>query len=88
VHEEDYRVARGPDGMLRFERPDGRPLPEAPPPAEIPDDPVTVLGAHHAARGLRIGARTASPGWLGERLDVGWALDVLHPRTASRISAS
>jgi len=19
------------------------------------------------------------PGWLGERLDVGWAIDVLHP---------
>jgi hypothetical protein len=25
-------------------------------------------------------ARTAMPGWLGERLDVGYAIDVLHPR--------
>jgi hypothetical protein len=25
-------------------------------------------------------ARTTCPGWLGERLDVGWAIDVLHPR--------
>jgi hypothetical protein len=22
---------------------------------------------------------TALPGWLGEPLDVGWAIDVLHP---------
>ncbi|MEX2147075.1 MAG: hypothetical protein WED01_08705, partial [Candidatus Rokuibacteriota bacterium] len=27
----------------------------------------------------RLDARTACPGWLGERLDVGWAIDVLHP---------
>ena len=25
-------------------------------------------------------ARTAVPGWFGERLDVGYAIDVLHPR--------
>jgi len=24
-------------------------------------------------------SRTAMPGWLGERLDVGYAIDVLHP---------
>jgi 5-methylcytosine-specific restriction endonuclease McrA len=30
VHEEGYHVARGPDGALRFRRPDGRPLPEVP----------------------------------------------------------
>jgi hypothetical protein len=24
-------------------------------------------------------ARTACPSWLGERLDLGYALDVLHP---------
>jgi len=24
------------------------------------------------------------PGWLGERLDVGWAIDVLHPLATSR----
>jgi hypothetical protein len=25
------------------------------------------------------GSRTGCAGWLGERLDVGWAIDVLHP---------
>jgi hypothetical protein len=29
--------------------------------------------------GLRLHPRTALPGWLGEPLDVGWAIDVLHP---------
>ena len=27
-------------------------------------------------------ARTAIPGWLGEHLDVGYAIDVLHPLAA------
>jgi len=80
VHEEGYQVARGPDGALRFRRPDGRPLPEVPPPAAVPGDPVEALRASHDSNGLRLDARTACPGWLGERLDLGWAIDVLHPR--------
>jgi hypothetical protein len=80
VHEEGYQVARGPDGVLRFHRPDGRVLPEVPPPAAVPTDPIAVLRACHDSQGLRLTARTACPGWLGERLDVGWAIDVLHPR--------
>jgi hypothetical protein len=79
VHEEGFQVARGPDGALRFQRPDGRPLPEVPPPAAVPGDPVTALRACHDSRGLRIGAWTACAGWLGERLDLTWAIDVLHP---------
>jgi len=86
VHEEGYQVARGPDGVLRFHRPDGRPLPEVPPSAAVLEDPVEDLRARHASQGLRLGARTACPGWLGERLDVGWAIDVLHPGAALRPS--
>jgi 5-methylcytosine-specific restriction endonuclease McrA len=80
VHEEGYQVSRGPDGALDFRRPDGRPLPEVPPTAPASTDPVHTLHAQNVALGLQIHARTACPGWLGERLDVGWALDVLHPR--------
>jgi 5-methylcytosine-specific restriction endonuclease McrA len=79
VHEEGYQVARGPDGALRFRRPDGRPLPEVPPPAAVPADPIAALRASNDSHGLRLDARTACPGWLGERLNVGWAIDVLHP---------
>ncbi len=80
VHEDGYQVARGPDGVLQFRRPDGRPLPEVPPAAAVPGDPVQTLRQQHDAQGLRLTARTGCPTWLGERLDLGWAIDVLHPR--------
>jgi hypothetical protein len=79
VHEEGYRVEWQPDGSLSFYRPDGRLLPEVPPPAPVPADPVRALRARHGAQGLRLDAWTACPDWAGERLDLGWALDVLHP---------
>jgi 5-methylcytosine-specific restriction endonuclease McrA len=79
VHEEGYQVARAPDRPLRFRRPDGRPLPEVPSPAGVPEKPVEALRAAHESQGLRLTARTARAGWLGERLNVGWAIDVLHP---------
>jgi hypothetical protein len=79
VHEEGYQVARGSDGTLQFRRPDGRPLPEVPAPASVPRDPIKALRACHDSQGLRIDARTACAGWLGERLNLGWAIDVLHP---------
>jgi hypothetical protein len=79
VHEEGYQVARGPDGALRFRRPDGRPVPEVPSPARVPEKPVEALRVVHESQGLRLDARTACPDWIGERLDVVWAIDVLHP---------
>jgi hypothetical protein len=45
----------------------------------LPADPVAALQAEHSAQGLQIHARTGIPGWQGERLDIGWAIDVLHP---------
>src|SRR5207247_7905296 len=72
-------VDRRPDGALRFRRPDGQPLPEVPPPLEVLGDPVKILRAQHDAEGLVLHARTAAPVWVGERLDAGWAIGVLHP---------
>jgi HNH endonuclease len=82
VHEEGYRIERAPDGALQFLRPDGRLLPEVPAPPSLPADPVERLREEHAAQGLRLDARTGRAGWLGERLDLGWAIDVLHPLAA------
>src|SRR4029077_2098982 len=79
VHEEGFQVARGPDGTLQFRRPNGHPLPEVPVPAAVPGDPAGTLRACHDAQGLRLTARTTCPSWLGERLNVGYAIDVLHP---------
>jgi hypothetical protein len=82
VHEEGYQVARQPDGALEFRRPDGRVLPDVPSAPRVPADPLQALCATNAAHGLHIDARTGRTSWLGERLNVGWAIDVLHPRAA------
>jgi hypothetical protein len=80
LHEEGYQVERQPDGALRFRRPDGELLLDVPPPPAVPRDPVHALRARNEATGLSLHAQTSRPGWQGERLDVGWAIDVLHPR--------
>jgi len=49
------------------------------PPAAMPANPVDSLRAQNDAGGLHIEARTSTPGWQGERLDVGYAISVLHP---------
>jgi len=82
VHEEGYRVDRQADGELCFRRRDGRILPEAPLPAGVPDHPASVLRARNDMEGIVIRGHTATPGWLGERVNVGYAIDVLHPRCA------
>jgi hypothetical protein len=79
VHEEGYQIDRQADGTLLFRRPNGWPLPDVPPPPEVPDDPTKALMERNVAQGLRLDAQTISSGWLGERLNVAYAIDVLHP---------
>jgi len=80
VHEEGFQVERQANGELCFRRPDGRPLPDVPAPAAVPGNPTATLQAQNGGAGVQIDARTAMPGWQGERLDVGYAISVLHPR--------
>jgi len=81
VHEQGFRVTRDSDGGVQFRRPDGRPLAAAPP---APVWAGSVLGPTNdrlAAAGIAIDARTATPAWQGERLDLNWAISVLwRPR--------
>jgi hypothetical protein len=79
VHEEGYQIARWPDGALQFRRPDGRALPDVPARATVPADPVAAVRARHQVEGPQLHARTGLSQWLGERLDVWWAIGVLHP---------
>jgi 5-methylcytosine-specific restriction endonuclease McrA len=83
VHEEGYQVGGQPDGALEFRRPDGRVLPDVPPAPLVPADALRALRDTNLAEGFHIDAQTARTAWLGERLDVGWAIDVLHPRAAA-----
>src|SRR5436309_2919785 len=90
VHEEGYQVDREPDGELRFRRPDGRVFREVPAPIVISYDALKILRLRNKNAGLVLHSHTLTPDWLGERLDVGYAIDVLHPlasepwRTPSR----
>jgi 5-methylcytosine-specific restriction endonuclease McrA len=79
VHEEGYQVERLADGELLFRRPNGRVIPDVPPAPDLPENPEAAIRARNEAHGLALHPRTAMPLWLGERLDLGYAIDVLHP---------
>jgi 5-methylcytosine-specific restriction endonuclease McrA len=88
VHEEGFHVDRRPDGALQFRWPDGRPLPDVPSQPAAPADPVHALHARHAEKGLSLHADSARPSWMGERLDLGWAIAVLHPLAVRQVQMS
>ena len=80
VHEEGYRVTIDAGGDAKFLRPDGHPLPEAPPAPAWTSPALQPTNDRLAAAGIEIDADTA-PSWGGERLDLDWAMDVLwRPR--------
>jgi hypothetical protein len=65
-------------GEISVTRPDGRPLPDAPPAPRLPEDSVNELMATHHAVGLEIDAWTPTPDWHGERLDLDFAIRALR----------
>ena len=84
VHEEGFGVRVGRTGDAAFCWPDGRPFPDAPAAPRWTGPPLAPTGAHLAAAGIEIGPDTATPDWHGERLDLGYAIDVLwKPSTDS-----
>jgi hypothetical protein len=44
---------------------------------------VESIRARNEAEGLQLDPHTATPAWLGERLHLGYAMDVLHPLAKS-----
>ena len=77
VHEEGYRVTLDAAGDAHFRRPDGRPLPAAPPAPVWAGPALGPTNDRLAKAGTKVDGRTATPAWQGERLDLGWALSVL-----------
>ena len=73
------RSRDSPTASLQFRRPDGELLSEVPAGDSVTGDPVKRLRARHSADGVVIDPRTAMPRWLGERLNLGWAIDVSYP---------
>jgi hypothetical protein len=79
VHEEGYTLERRTDGELEFRHPYGWLIPDVPGLVAVSGDPVESIRIRNDAAGLQLDAQTGKPGWHGERLDLGYAIDVLHP---------
>ena len=88
VHEEGFTVRLDPAGDAEFCWPNGRPFPAVPPPPRWSGPPLAPTDARLAASAIVIDADTATPDWHGERLDVGFAIDVMWmPRTTAGAEA-
>ena len=87
LHEGGYRVEIRPDGELAFYRPNGLPLVDAPPRAFTGEDPRGTLRERYPDIDRGIDAWTSAPIDYTERLDVGWALDVLRPEEPPYLSS-
>ena len=72
-------MTRDSNGELQFRTPQGWALPAVPKPSAPPAAPVDELKTQNAALGLDIDAHTSTPSWLGDRLDLGWTISVIHP---------
>ena len=71
-------------GDAAFFWPDGRPFPDVATAPRWTGLPLAPTDAHPNAADIEIGPDTATPDWHGERLDLGYAIDVLwRPRTDS-----
>ena len=82
VHEEGFTIELGKTGEVCFFWPDGRVLPDAPGAPIWAGRPLASTDARLEAADLSIDPHTATPDWYGERLDLHWAIRVLHPSTA------
>ncbi len=87
VHEEGFRIELDAAEEPRFLRPDGRELPGAPaPPPVLPPTPpsrpshgrFSALEEWLSGRGIEIDPEALYPRWSGDRLDLGYAIEVLR----------
>ena len=86
VHEEGFQVEREADGALVFQRPNGWRMPDVPDRPSLSADPMDVLREVNLSDGLSMDASAPIPAWRGERLDVAWAIDVLHPLSLAELN--
>ena len=84
IHEDGFQVERLDAGELEFRDPRGRLVPHVPPSPVLRSDSEQLIRAENAAAGVHVGAHTLTPNWGGERLNLGWAIDVMHPRAIGR----
>ncbi|HEU5193109.1 MAG TPA: hypothetical protein VFW70_00115, partial [Methylomirabilota bacterium] len=68
------------DGELEFRHPCGYVIPQVPRAPELAGDSEALLRAQSAAAGAQIDATTLRPNWDGARLNLHYAISVMHPR--------
>jgi len=54
-------------------------LPQVPAPPEVAVDAEARLRGDNAAAGVHVDAHTLRPDWDGTRLNLGYAISVMHP---------
>ena len=74
VHEDGFCVRLLPSGELRFFRPDGRLLTDAPPCRPSAPTQWISLKSQLATRGIVVNREAALPSWDGTPLDLAWAV--------------
>ena len=80
VHEGGFQVRRLPDGELEVRHPCGYVIPQVPPAPKLAGDSEALLRRQTAAARVEVGAKTLLPNWDGARLNLGYAISVMHPR--------
>jgi hypothetical protein len=72
-------MTREPDGELSFRTPHGWLAPGGATTGSGASPSGRDLRARNNALGVTIDPHTATPSWMGERVDLAYAIDVLHP---------
>ena len=80
VHEEGFGIELLGNGQVVVRHPAGWSLPDAPSAPTWSGPPLGPTKARLEIEGLVIDGDTPTPSWQGERLDLDWAMLVLHPR--------
>jgi hypothetical protein len=80
VHEGGFQVERAAGGALQFRSPHGWVIPEAPALPDVPQDAADRLCVNNVAAGAQLHAHSLTPNWDGTRLNLGYVIDVMHPR--------
>jgi Domain of unknown function (DUF222)/HNH endonuclease len=80
VHEDGFQVERLADGEVRFRHPRGWIIPDVPEPPKVPADRGEAIRLQNALGGVEVRANTLRPDWDGARLNLHYAISVMHPR--------
>ena len=91
VHEGGYRIERARDGAVTVRRPDGtriEAVPQSPIWADGDPTPFGPTQARMARDGHTVGPLTTVQAWRGERVDIGWAIDVLRARDTGLLQST